>query len=117
MARTVSTFSASSASTRLRSTASAPVLSPAARSAYALTRPLVMPGDVFQGAGTAGYTEGDGIERVQRDPRAMQQAEQQAGGMFTQVPGWAWALGAAGAVYLLMRWRGGSKPAGQYAVG
>lgn len=111
MARTIrSSSSASAAAAALRAT---PLVRPGI-SAYTRSRPLVMPGDLFQGAGTAGYEE-TGIERVSRDPAAMEKADQEAGGFFAQVPTWAWALGAAGAVFLFMRWRGG-KTSGKYAV-
>ena len=73
---------------------------------------LVMPGDIFQGAGTAGYTT-DGT--IAPDQAAMDKAGQQTG---FAVPTWLWiagGVGAAGAIYwfFLRGKRGGSSFAGR----
>ena len=48
---------------------------------------LVMPGDIFQGAGTAGYTENGAIAP---DSAAMDKAGQQSG---FALPSWVWLVG------------------------
>lgn len=72
---------------------------------------LVMPGDIFQGAGTAGYTT-DGT--ITPDQAAMDKAGQQSG---FAVPTWLWiagGVGAAGAIYwFFLRGKRGSSFAGR----
>lgn len=107
MARSAGSFSVSRATSAFRTTTAAPVLSAATRTSYAQTRPLVMPGDVFQGSGTAGYEE-TSLEpaRISADKAAMDTAAQETS-LLGQVPTWAWVAGAAGLIWFFMRGRGG----------
>ena len=51
--------------------------------------------DIFQGAGTAGYTEEGAQAPIQPDPAAMEQAAATTGDAFLGVPTWAWLAGGA----------------------
>lgn len=69
---------------------------------------LVMPGDIFQGAGTAGYTTDGAMQVMKPDDKAMEKAALATGGL----PTWVWVVGGVGvagalAWFLFFR-RGGS---------
>lgn len=69
---------------------------------------LVMPGDIFQGAGTAGYTTDGAMQVMKPDDKAMDKAALATGGL----PTWVWVVGGVGvagalAWFLFFR-RGGS---------
>lgn len=80
------------------------------------SRELVEAGDIFQGAGTAGYVD-EAQLRAQAEAEAKAKADQnaamqQAAGkasFFGAIPPWGWAAGAAGlaALFFFMRGRGG----------
>jgi hypothetical protein len=56
---------------------------------------LAPAGDIFQGAGTAGYTEEGAQAPIQPDASAMEQAATTTGDAFLGVPTWAWLAGGA----------------------
>ena len=55
---------------------------------------LVMPGDIFQGAGTAGYTTDGTMATMKPDASAMDKAAMATGG---GIPTWLWIVGGVGA--------------------
>ena len=76
------------------------------------SRELVEAGDIFQGAGTAGYVDeaqlrADAAAKADQ-AAAMQQAAGKAS-FFDAIPPWGWAAGAAGlaALFFFARGRGG----------
>jgi hypothetical protein len=56
---------------------------------------LAPAGDIFQGQGTAGYTEEGAQAPIEPDPAAMSEAATTVGDAFLGVPTWAWLAGGA----------------------
>lgn len=97
-------------STIQRATAYTPTLrrSSTSTSTSPTSTELVMPGDIFQGAGTAGYTTDGAMQVMKPDDKAMDKAALATGGL----PTWVWVVGGVGvagalAWFLFFR-RGGS---------